>query len=92
MALNKTIQLVDLDICRTEYKPLANKCPKKKKCFLYGILESLTLLPNQEDNDTWKENWIGNQRNEVWPQFWVFFFVCFFLVFFFAVLGLSCGM
>ena len=31
MALNKTIQLVDLDICRTEYKPLANKCPKKKK-------------------------------------------------------------
>ena len=26
MALNKTIQLVDLDIRRTEYKPLANKC------------------------------------------------------------------
>ena len=31
MALNKTIQLVDLDICRTEYKPLANKCSLKNK-------------------------------------------------------------
>lgn len=59
---------------------------KKKKGFLYGILESLTLLPNQEDSDTWKEHWIESQRNKVWPQL----FFCFF--FNLAVLGLSCGM
>ena len=42
MALNKTIQLVDLDICRTEYKPLANKCPKKKMLFVRDSGESHT--------------------------------------------------
>ena len=73
MALNKTIQLVDLDICRTEYKPLANKCPKKKNAFCTGFWRVSHFYPIRKTMTHGKRTGLGIRETRSGLSFGFFF-------------------